>query len=111
MNKQKQIELRTFIQTRDKGICQRCNKLIGFKGAPAHRIAQSKVNRKKYGNEIIDHPYNIVWACVNNDCNDSFNIGNKPEKIKQLIWLIENCGNENLSAKKITDYIWVYIEV
>jgi len=69
----------------------------------AHRISNSKVNRKLYGNKI-DHNFNLVPVC-DLESNDSFNIGGNPGKVTNLIYLIENCQDEDLTCDYITKFI------
>lgn len=53
-------------EMKQKDICLLC-------GKPAkqrhHMFSQSKPNREKYGNKIIDSPFNIKWFC--HDCHSS----------------------------------------
>jgi hypothetical protein len=69
--------------TLDAWSCQKC-------GRPAtqmaHRIANTKTNRKIYGNKI-DHNENLVSVC-SLDCNSTYNIGNNPVKSAKLIAII-----------------------
>jgi hypothetical protein len=37
-----------------------------------------------YGNEVIDHPYNLVSTCSTR-CNASVDIGYKSEIVKELV--------------------------
>lgn len=67
----------------DKRQCQKCGKAAK---QMAHRIANTKTNRKVYGN-IIDHNENLVSVC-SLDCNGTFNIGNNPVKSAKLIAII-----------------------
>lgn len=69
----------------------------------AHRIANTKENRKKHGN-MIDHNYNLV-PVRDLTINDSFNIGNNPEKCNKLINIICIYVNKILTAKEITKMI------
>lgn len=69
----------------------------------AHRIANTKVNRKLYGNRI-DHNFNLCPASSLEE-NDLFNIGNNPGKVRRLIELIDTRGNERLTAEYISNYI------
>jgi hypothetical protein len=103
MTTKKHNKLKLFIAERDKFTCQVCGKYLGLSGCIADRISQSKVNRKKFGNEIIDNPLNKVYTCIS-VCNDSFNLGYNPYKTKKLIDLILN-NNNNLSAKDIIIYL------
>ena len=94
---------REDIAKRDNYTCQKCDKYLGSNGCIAHRIAQSKANYKKYGSKIIDHEFNKVYSCITNNCNDSFNIGNKPLICEKLVKLIREDGK--LSTKNITVYL------
>jgi len=57
-------------------------------GAPAiflaHRIAKTKANIRKYGQDVIHHRYNLLPVCSNNGCNDACNIGNNPMASEKL---------------------------
>ncbi len=65
------------------GVCEICGApLIQMQGA--HRIANTKANRAKYGSFIIDHPLNIAIVC-SLACNQSCNIGNNPGESLRLI--------------------------
>ena len=85
MNKIKERDQLAQMYIRDRYLCCNC-------GAPvmtefpqhAHRIANTKANRKKYGKAIIDHIDN--WASVCSlRCNSAMNIGNNPVKCDKLI--------------------------
>jgi len=69
----------------------------------AHRLSNGKSNRKLYG-RLIDHNFNLV-PVSDMKINDSFNIGNNPEKCRKLISLIENNIYDLISAKVITSII------
>lgn len=57
------------------GVCEICGKqLTNSTWQGAHRIANTKANRKKYGDFVIDHPLNIAIVC-SLACNQSANIG------------------------------------
>lgn len=88
----------------DNYVCQKCSV---YATHIAHRIANEKVNRKKYGKEVIDHNFNIVSVCSSKGkgCNDSYNIGNKPNQCKKLVELIIKQGDERLSTVYINNYI------
>ena len=67
------------------GVCEVCGKQLtnsNFQGA--HRIANTKPNRAKWGNWIIDHPMNIAIVC-SLACNQVCNIGNNPGKCLKLV--------------------------
>ena len=70
--------------TIDCGICCRCGKKAN---QTAHRIARTKQAVLKLSLEVIDHNINLVPVCCL-ECNDSFNIGNDPGKVKKLVELI-----------------------
>lgn len=77
-------EERAAIYNRDGGCCVVC-------GDPApwgtfhlaHSIADTKANRRKYGDEIIDHPLNRAVTCPHH--NDARNIGHNPVACETLI--------------------------
>jgi hypothetical protein len=64
----------------------------------AHRIANTKTNRKVFGNKI-DRNENLVSVCCL-ECNDSYNIGNNPVKSAKLIAIIKENGR-NVMTKEI----------
>ena len=79
-----EMKLRVF--QRDDYICQNCGKYL-LSGVPqmAHLIAKSKANLKKYGAEIIHHPFNLASVCCVEPCNSAMNIGNNPEAVRELV--------------------------
>lgn len=84
-----QIWQRQLALSKSGGRCEICGKeLEQMQGA--HRIANTKMNRTKYGSLVIDHPFNIAIVC-SLECNQSCNIGNNPGKSLKL-------------AKKIIEY-------
>lgn len=103
MTKHKEIKIK--IAERDNFCCQKCGKYLGFNGCLADRISQSKMNRKKFGNHIIDHPFNKVYTCITNECNDSFNIGMNPMKSERLRKFIFTSGTVDVDSKTITEWI------
>lgn len=66
-----------------QGVCEVCGKtLTPSTWQGAHRIANTKANRAKWGNWIIDAPENIAIVC-SLSCNQSCNIGyNEGECLK-----------------------------
>jgi len=78
-------ELRIKIFTDAKGMCAVCGWPLN-QGVPqlAHRIANTKANIKKYGDEIINHRLNLVATC-SLYCNSRCNIGNNPVKSLALV--------------------------
>ena len=79
-------EKRQEIFARDGYLCQECAKSIYVYNTPqlAHRIAQTKGNKAKYGLEVIHHPLNLVSVCSLR-CNDAQNIGFNPEACRALV--------------------------
>lgn len=77
---------RETIFERDGYRCHHCGGSIYAHGTPmlAHRICQSKANIRKYGEDIIHHPLNLLSACCLK-CNDSANIGFNPVAREALI--------------------------
>lgn len=73
------------------GKCEICGKMLTHSSwQGAHRIANTKSNRKKYGDMIIDHPMNIAIVC-SLKCNDDCNIGfNKAETLNLLEKIIKS---------------------
>jgi len=88
----------------DNNVCQKCGI---YATRIAHRIANTKVNRKKYTSKIVAHNMNLVSACSKKgtDCNDSYNIGMIDQKCNRLVDLIKQRGNERLTSAFITEYI------
>lgn len=68
------------------GICPVCGGYIHQHGTAqyAHKIADTKANRRKWGSFIIDHPMNGVYVC-SLKCNDACNIGFNPGAVLDLI--------------------------
>lgn len=65
--------------------CEVCGKNLTYANMQgAHRIANTKANRKKWGDFVINHPLNIAIVC-SLPCNDKCNIGNNPGKCFELI--------------------------
>jgi hypothetical protein len=96
--------IKEYVRQRDGGFCQRCRRSSWSSGHIAHRIAETKTNISIYGRKIIDHPYNKVWVC-SLECNDSFNIGYKPEQSRKLAELINKKGNKKITMIKINEIL------
>ena len=72
------------------GVCEVCGKqLTASTWQGAHRIANTKPNRAKWGDFIIDHPENIAIVC-SLECNHVCNIGYNPGECLRLIQKIVN---------------------
>jgi 5-methylcytosine-specific restriction endonuclease McrA len=92
------IERKHFeIEQKRQRIFQRDNYICLVCGEPArqiaHGISNSKMNLKKYGDEIVNHDFNLFSVC-SLACNSKMNIDNKPNDI---LAIIERINNENLS--------------
>lgn len=78
-------EEREAIYRRDGGICQTCKKPVAFDAFElAHRIANTKANRRRWGAEIIDHPLNKATT-HRGRCNSATNIGGNPGACAELV--------------------------
>ena len=67
------------------GVCEVCGKpLTNSTWQGAHRIANTKPNRTKWGSWIIDHPFNIAIVC-SLKCNHVCNIGYNPGECYKLV--------------------------
>ena len=90
-------ELKIVLFSVRGGVCEVCGKELTFAESQlAHRIGKGKVNRRKYGNKIIDHFLNMAITCSdkNGRCNDSVNIAGNPGKVQKLLNKIEEELNE-----------------
>lgn len=67
------------------GVCAVCGKPLN-QGAPqyAHKIANTKANRSKYGSFIIDSPLNGAYVC-SLGCNQNMNIAQNKGAVLCLI--------------------------
>lgn len=72
---QAQKEQREAALRRSAGVCAICGKPLNS-GQPqyAHKIANTKANRTKYGSFYIDHTLNGGYVC-SLECNQAMNIG------------------------------------
>ena len=83
-----QTEQREAVFALSCGVCEVCGKPLAD-GYPqgAHKIANTKANRAKWGSAIIDNPLNMSAVCGLR-CNDKCNIGNNLGKCWELVRLI-----------------------
>ena len=81
---QKEQRIKSF--NRNDGICPVCGGSIQQYGTPqyAHKIANTIINRKKWGSFIVDHPLNGEYTC-SLGCNSRMNIGQRPGDCLRLI--------------------------
>lgn len=70
------------------GACEVCGKtLTNSSWQGAHRIANTRTNREKWGSWIIDHPMNIAIVCslaCNHVCNIGFRQGDCLRLVKKI---------------------------
>ena len=70
-------------------VCEVCGKtLTSSTWQGAHRIANTKANRAKWGDFVIDHPENIAIVCslaCNHVCNIGYNPGACLRLVKKII--------------------------
>ncbi len=80
-----EIEQRKIALSKCGGVCEVCGKqLTNSTWQGAHRIANTKPNRAKWGDFVIDHPENIAIVC-SLKCNHVCNIGYNPGECLRLI--------------------------
>ena len=80
----KQIEQRKYALSRSGGACAICGKSILYgHGQYAHKIAQTQMNRKKYGSFFIDHTLNGEYVC-SLECNSTVAVS-KPREILSVL--------------------------
>lgn len=65
------------------GVCEVCSAPLGAHAQGAHRIGNTIINRKKYGDFVIDHPYNIGYVC-SLGCNAALDISKNPGECLKL---------------------------
>ena len=104
-------EERRAIYLRDRGLCQACMKSVAFSDFElAHRIANTKANRRRWGAEVIDHPLNKCIA-HRGRCNDECNIGGRPASCAELVEQIKAARSRaeaehmNSSLDKGSEYL------
>jgi hypothetical protein len=93
-------EERIAIYSRDGGICQTCHKPVAFDEFElAHRIANTKANRHRWGSAVIDSPLN---KCVahRGQCNSARNIGGRPMECAALAALIRGSAASSTRSTK-----------
>lgn len=78
-----QIKQREFALSRSGGKCEVCGAPLGIHTQGAHRIGNTKINRRKYGNFVIDHPFNIGMVCCL-ACNSRLDISRNTGEVIRL---------------------------
>ena len=80
-----QREQRELALGRSDGLCAVCGKPLNQGQAQyAHKIANTKTNRSKYGSFVIDHTLNGAMVC-SLSCNQAMNIGFNRGAVLNLI--------------------------
>lgn len=71
---EEQEEQRRYALAISGGVCEVCGRPL-FDGQPqgAHKIGNTKANRAKYGDFVIDHRFNIGYTC-SLSCNGKLDI-------------------------------------
>ena len=79
-----QQEQRRYALAISGGVCEVCGRPLRD-GQPqgAHRIGNTKANRAKYGDMVIDHPLNIGYTC-GLKCNAALDISRNPAECIKL---------------------------
>ncbi len=81
-------DTRVRLYARQQGLCKACKQPISYTDCQlAHRIANTKTNRRVYGEEVVDHWMNKALTHAGN-CNDSMNLGMRPVEAGVLAALI-----------------------
>ena len=77
-------EQRRYALTISGGVCEVCGRPLRD-GQPqgAHRIGNTKANRQKYVDFVIDHPFNIGYTC-SLKCNGVLDISRNPAECIKL---------------------------
>lgn len=89
---------RKLLLAKSGGVCAVCGKLLGSATQGAHKIADTKANRSKWGSFVIDSAENVAIVC-SLKCNDKCNIGFNPceslKIVKKIVdFEIEKCRRE-----------------
>lgn len=80
-----QREQRELAMGFSDGLCAVCGKPLNQGQAQyAHKIANTKTNRSKYGSFVIDHTLNGAMVC-SLSCNQAMNIGFNRGAVLNLI--------------------------
>jgi len=71
-------------------LCGACGESLDFRQIVelAHRIPDTKPNRKKYGSKVLKHPINLVLVCTRRGkaCNDAVLLGAaQPVAVAELV--------------------------
>lgn len=73
-----EVKQRDYALAISNGVCEVCGAMLGSYRQMAHRIGNTKSNRAKFGDFIIDHRFNVGMTCslkCNAKLDISFNSG------------------------------------
>jgi len=91
---EKQINQRKYALAVSGGVCEVCGRpLIDGQPQGAHRIGNTQLNRKLYGDIVIDSPLNMGYVC-SLACNASLDISQNPHeclKLAKKIYEVKLC--------------------
>lgn len=95
-----QREQRRYALAISGGVCEVCGRPLAD-GQPqgAHRIGNTKANRAKYGDFVIDHPLNIGMTCCLK-CNGALDISRNTGAIIRLCARIYAAEAQKYEVKK-----------
>lgn len=97
---EKQKEQRKYALAISGGVCEVCKKpLTDGQAQGAHRIGNTKLNRAKYGDFVLDHKYNIAYVC-SLKCNASLDISKNQGEVFNLCKKIYASECQKYGAKK-----------
>lgn len=97
---EQQTQQRRYALAVSGGICEACGKpLLDGQPQGAHRIGNTKANRAKYGDFVIDHRFNIGMTCCLK-CNDALDISGDAGETIKLCRRIYDMEAQKYEAKK-----------
>ena len=97
---EQQEEQRRYALAISGGVCEVCGRPLRD-GQPqgAHRIGNTKTNRQKYGDFVIDHPLNIGMTCCLK-CNGALDISRDIGAVIRLCARIYAAEAQKYEVKK-----------
>jgi hypothetical protein len=93
-------EQRRYALAISGGVCEVCGRPLAD-GQPqgAHRIGNTRANRAKYGDMVIDNPLNIGMTC-SLKCNGALDVSRNPAECIKLCKAIYNREALKYEVKK-----------
>lgn len=93
-------EQRRYALAISGGVCEVCGQpLCDGQAQGAHRIGNTKTNRAKYGDFVIDHRLNIGMTCCLK-CNDALDISGDTGAVIRLCARIYTTEAQKYEVKK-----------